>query len=513
MSQNIGVIDLGSNSIRLILMQVAANGAYKLMDEIKESARIGENMGLEMVIKPAAVRRTIETIKLFGKFCNANDVGTIYGVATAALRKATNSNEILEIIMQETGVSFRILSEEEEAYYDYLGVVNSLSFDNALIMDIGGGSTELILCRQRQLIHWTSLPFGAITLTENYLPTGRAEPGQLENLEHFLRSKFKLIPWLADASGYEVLGVGGTMRNLGRIDRKNTRYSLGLLHNYQVPANRVDEIYLKLQNSSVEGRKAIPGLSKERADIILGGIAAIKSLLDYIKAPGIRISGCGLREGVFYEHLFRNRPLPVLDNVTEHSMENMINLYSVRKSHGEQVAKICLSLFDQLQSLHGYGLWERKLLYIAAMLHDVGSVLSFYNHHKHSMYVILNRGINGLSHRELLLVALIAASHGKIDFKIKLRQYVDVLQPLDGMLIRRLGVLLRMGENLDRSEAGVVEEVVCEIKENEVEIACLGPANADLEIRELYKKVTNFSKVFGKKFKFLGRKPDEATNA
>jgi len=502
MSRSIGIIDLGSNSIRLILMQIASNGAYKLLDEIKETARISENMGPERVIKSPAIDRAVQTIKLLQKFCRANQADSVYGVATAAIRSAVNGGEVLETIMKETGVSFRILSEEEEARYEYLGVVNSMEFKDALIVDLGGGSTELILCRERKMVQWASLPFGAVTLTESFIPASRVQPDQMEKLERYLLGQFAAIPWLESAKGLEVIGVGGTIRNLGRMDRKKTRFSLNLLHNYRIHSERVKEIYKELQDTSVDERKAIPGLSKERADIILGGVSAVMKLLDYTGAPGIRISGSGLREGVFYEYLFREWPEPLVDDVTEHSIQNFMDLYQVRRYHAENVAKLSLSLFDQLSPLHGYGAWERKILRIAALLHDVGNVVSYYNHHKHSMYVLLNARLNGLSHRELVLVALVAASHDKMDLKFKLQQHADVLFPQDGMLVRRLGVLLRMGENLDRSEAGVVEDLICNITKDVVYIDCKVAENADLEIRELYKKVTNFNKVFGKKFKF-----------
>ncbi|ABO49713.1 Ppx/GppA phosphatase [Desulforamulus reducens MI-1] len=502
MSRNIGIIDLGSNSIRLILMKIGNNDSYKLLDEIKETARIGENMGPERVIKKPARDRAIQTIRLFQKFCRANQVDSIYGVATAAIRNAVNGNEALETIMRETGVSFRILSDSEETRYVYLGVVNSLEFNDVLIVDIGGGSTELILCRDRKIIHWTSLPIGTVNLTETYLSTPIPDPEQIIKLERLLKEQFATVPWLESTRGIEIIGVGGTFRNLGRIDRKRTRYSLNLLHNYRIHSERVKEIYKQLQSISVEERKGIPGLSKERADIIVGGLAIISKLIEHIGGPGVRISGLGLREGVFYDYLFKDWPEPIVNNVTEHSVQNFMDLYQVRRYHAEHVAKLSLSLFDQLKPLHGYGLWERKILRIAALLHDVGNTVSYYNHHKHTMYVLLNSRLNGLSHRELVLVSLIAASHGKVDLKFKLQQHSDVLFPQDGILVRRLGVLVRMAENLDRTEAGVIEDVICTIKEKEVQIDCVTAENADLEIRELYKKVTNFNKVFGRKFKF-----------
>ena len=502
MSERIGIIDLGSNSIRLILMNIGNDGSCKLLDEIKESARISEKMGPEKVIKLAAMSRAVQTVKLFKKFADINRVDTVIGVATAAVRSAVNGNELLSAVKNETGLTFRILSGEEEASYEYLGVVNTFDFNNALIMDIGGGSTELILCQNRQMVQCASLPFGAVSLTENFLSCPIPQTEEIKKLEDFLFSQYSNLPWLEFAKGMEVLGVGGTIRNLGRMCSRLNNYSFNILHNYCLNTMQARHIYNQLKSITIDERKGVPGLSKERADIIVGGVAAVVKLLEFTDTSVLRISGAGLREGVFFEYLYKKWPKSVMDNVSERSVQNFMNLYGVRRHHAEHVAKISLSLFDQLRPLHGYELWERKLLRMAALLHDVGNIVSYYNHHKHTMYILLNDGIKGLSHRENILVALIASSHGKIEMKNVLKEHADILLPQDVMLVRKLGLLLKMAENLDRSESSVVEDVVCNIDEKEVRITCITKENADLEIRELYKKVTNFNKVFGKRFKF-----------
>ncbi|WP_104373060.1 Ppx/GppA phosphatase family protein [Desulfocucumis palustris] len=502
MSTTVGIIDLGSNSIRLTLMQTGADGSYKLLDEIKETARIGENMGPERVIKPPAVERAVRTVRLLHRFSRANNVDTMFGVATAAVRSAVNGVQVLETIKNETGLSFRILSGREEARYAYLGVANTLDIKDGLVVDIGGGSTELILCRDRKMVCWASLPYGAVNLTENHLSAPGSGTGGLERLESCLCSAWRELSWLESARGLELLGVGGTMRSLGRIDRKQINYSLNILHGYFLPSGRVNAICGLLRDMPVEQRKHIPGLSKERADIILAGAAAVSALLAFTGSPGIRISGSGVREGVFFEHFHGGGPGPVVDDVAGQSVQNFMSLYRVRRQHALQVAKLSLSLFDQLVSIHGYGSWERRLLGFAALLHDTGNVVSNFAHNKHTLYILLNARLDGLSHRETVLVALIAACHGKIELKPLLQQYGDILEPGDDILVRRLGILVKMAENLDRSESGVVEELVCSIGEKEVLMKCKTRDDAGLEIRELYKNVTNFNKVYGKRFRF-----------
>lgn len=504
MSATVGIIDLGSNSIRLTLMQTGSDGSYKLLDEIKETARIGENMGPEKIIKLPALKRAVQTVRLMKKFSLANKADTIIGVATAAVRSALNGDEALQAIREETGLAFRILSGGEEAGYAYLGVVNTLEFNDGLLVDIGGGSTEIILCRDRKMVCHTSLPFGAVNLTENFLPAPLPGTGELDRLEEYLHSCYASLGWLASARGLELIGVGGTIRSLGRIDRKRMNYSLNVLHGYRAPAGRVSQIYSLLAATPVDQRKAIQGLSEERADIILGGVAALVKLLDLTDSPGVRISGSGVREGVFFEHFYKNRLSPVVDDVAEKTVLNLMSIHKVKRQHALQVAKISLALFDQLRPIHGYGAWERRLLRFAALLHDVGNVVSFFAHPRHTMYILLNSRLDGLTHRETVLTAMIAAYHGKIELKPILQQYGDILLAGDADLVRRLGILVSMAENLDRSESGVVEDINCAIGEKEILIKCKTRENADLEIRELYKKVTNFNKVYGKKFKFPG---------
>lgn len=503
MPKKIAIIDLGSNSIRLALMQISSKGSFKLLDELKETARIVENMGPERLIKEAALVRAIQTIKLLVCFADANKADKILGVATAALRLAANGRETLAAIYKETGLAFRILSGEEEARYEYLGVVNTLAFNDALIMDIGGGSTELILCKNRRMMQWESLSMGAVTITESFFPGGCGQPHEVSRLEEYLFDCFSAVPWLNQSRGLEVIGVGGTYRNLGGIDRKAGNYSLNVTHDYRLDSARALQIYSDLQNKSVEERKSVPGLSKDRADIILGGLAVVAAILKYIGAPQVRISGCGLREGIFYEYLLKSHKYPVIDDVIEHSVQNFINQYKIKRRHAGHVARLSLSLFDQLIPIHGYGDWERGLLRIAALLHDAGSIISYYHHHRHTLYILLNNIIRGLTHRENVIVALVASYHGKLDLKSLLRKHADVLAPGDGMLVRKLGLLLRMAESLDKSEAGLIKDVCCTLLEQHIEIKCHSRENAQLEIRDLYKKVTSFNKVFGKRFLFL----------
>lgn len=499
MEEKIGVIDLGSNSVRLMLMRIYPNGSFKLIDEIKEGVRLSQGMGKDGYLQPGAVKRNVETIRLFTKLCQTNGIERIIAVATAAVRAAANQQEFLDQLYQETGIHFRVLSGEEEAYYVYQGVVNSLETKNGIIIDIGGGSTEIIKIRDRELIHSISLPFGAVNLTENFLNKDKNSSSQLEKMESFLQGIFSQIPWLEEEKNVRLLGIGGTIRNLAKIDRRRKNYPLEITHNYHLTAQDLYGIYEDVKIMNLEQRKKVPGLSKDRADIIIAGFAIVNGISQFIKAKELIVSGNGLREGIFYNYLLGKRNLIMVEDVLAHSVENFMRFYDIREHHANHVCKLVLKMFDQLQELHGLGEEERKLLWVSSLIHDCGISINYYNHSRHTFYLLTNSRINGLTHRQLVMCAFICVLHSQEDVKKKcLIKYKDLLGEEDYQKIYKLGVLLRICTGLDRSTTGIVEDLRCRLGSNYVEIKTIANNNADLEICQASRSADFFKKVYGK---------------
>jgi len=499
MEERIGVIDLGSNSVRLVLMKIYPNGSFKLIDEIKEVVRLGAGLGQKNALQLEAMKRTIESIRLFARLCENNKIEKIIAVATAAVRNASNQKEFLETIYLQTGIKFRVLTGEEEAYYVYQGVVNSLAIQDGLIVDIGGGSTELIKMSNRQLVYSVSLPFGAVTLTERFLNKDKNTEQQLKKLEGFLQESFKKVPWLTEEKNISLIGIGGTIRNIAKIDRRRRKYPLEIMHNYILSTKDLGTIYQDVKEIGLEERKKIPGLSNERADIIVGGMAVIQTLSSFVKAKELITSGNGLREGLFYNYLLAKRDVVMVENVLEHSVENFIRFYDIRESHAQHVCKLVLSLYDQLQQLHNLGEAERNLLWVCSLLHDCGITINYYNHSRHTFYLLLNSRLNGLSHRELAMAAFICTCPDNDELKKRqIVQFKDLLKEKDYETIHKLAIILKIGTSLDRSAAGIVEDVQCQIRDNLVAIKTLANGNADLEIYQANRNVEGFRKFYHK---------------
>ncbi|MBM7867862.1 HD domain-containing protein [Heliobacterium gestii] len=499
--EKVGIMDLGSNSVRLMIVGIAPDGSYKLIDEAKEGVRLSEHMGPEATLKPIAVERTIEALRLFQHLCQAQGITRTVCVATAAVRQASNQREFLEQVKQATGFDFRVLSGREEAEAAYNGVINTIDIDRGIIVDIGGGSTEVIRIENRRMVQSISLPFGAVTLTENRLDSARGanRPGdeQVKNLENYLAEQFAAIEWLKDMASPTIVGLGGTVRNLSKIDRKRKKYSLDITHNYRMAPKDVHEIYRSVKTVSLEQRKKIAGLSKDRADIIVAGLAIVSSLISAAQGGELVVSGSGLRDGLFYQYLLREQPKPIVDDVVRHSVNNLMRYYRLERGHSCHVASLTLSMFDQLKALHEMGPFERRILEVASLLHDVGIQVNYYDHHKHSFYLITSTRLNGLTHREILMAAFVAMAHTK-SFSGNLLSYKDILSDEDGRTIRKLGVLLRIAEALERSEAGVVSEVRMHQHVENVHLIARTRDSADLEICDAYKVAPDFKKVFNR---------------
>ncbi len=499
MGNKLAIIDLGSNSARMIIMKVYEDGSYKMLDQVKEMVRLSEGMGETMTLRPRAIKRTIDGLRLFKKLIEIHEVDQVRLIATAAVRNAQNQQFFLEKVRTETGLEFQVITGEREAYYGYLGVINTIDIADCIIIDVGGASTELTLVENRRFKESISFPFGAVLLSEVFLEKDKISPGKLKKLEEYILEKLKTVPWLSKNSHLPVVGLGGTARTFGKIDKNQIGFPLSSLHNYRLVAKEVYNIYSRVAKADLRQRRAITGINKERADIIVGGMVPIKMLMQYLKAKELIISGNGLREGVFFEQYLKSKQNRILENVLFHSVNNTLKNYHANLKHSYHVQKLALMIFDQTKELHQLGAGERKLLAVGALLHDIGTYVDYYNYHKHGFYLVLNSRLNGLRNRELVLCALIVALHRELEYKGDWRQFQMLIDQKDYEMIKKLSLLVHIAEKLDRSEHGSIEKVECIMKEDTLQLKLKAKAPPDLEIAAALKCKRAFKKYFQKK--------------
>jgi exopolyphosphatase / guanosine-5'-triphosphate,3'-diphosphate pyrophosphatase len=494
MQQRVGIVDLGSNTTRMIVLAYQPHYAFKLVDEIKATVRLIEGAADSNVLQPAAVDRAVEALRMFGALAAASDVPQVIGIATSAVRDAINQADVLHRISQETGLDFRVVSGEEEAYYGYLGVLNSLPIRDGFIVDIGGGSAQVTLVRGRGFVRAVSLPVGAVRTTERFFRADPPSKSEWRALEDHLDKQFKQLDWFKLAPSMELVGLGGTIRNLANVDQKLQRYPLDLLHAYELTQEQLESLCDELRQRTIKERADLPGLNDERADVILAGALVLRQMMRHSGAQSLHVSGQGLREGVFYEQFLPGLTPPIIPNLRSFAVDNLARAYNYQHIHVAKVRELTLQMFDQLQPLHGYGPWERELLHAAAVLHDIGVDVNYYDHHKHSTYIILNSAMPGYSHRELTLIALLARFHRK--GSVDTRDYKGVLEADDESRVAKLAALLRIAEYLERSKSQVVSSVRCKI-DGDVTITCDTVGDASIEIWEANRHTALFRKAYG----------------
>lgn len=302
--ENLVVIDLGSNSVRMTISEIDDAGNYKTVNQVKRYVRLSENMGDEQLLQPVAIERTLAALTDFKTIYDQLEHKQIKAVATAAVRQASNQKQFLKQVKEQLGLTFTVISGANEARYDYLGVVNTLPIVNGLLVDTGGASSELILVQNRQMKQVVSIPLGSVTLSQTYLESDRIQADSLFSAMTFVNNVLNDVWWLREAANLPVIGLGGANRTLAKINRRKKNFlNFEDVHGYKLTATDVYATLTQLLGLDLAGRKKVPGLSKDRADIIIGGLIPVALLMRLLDSQQITFSNAGLRDGILFDRI------------------------------------------------------------------------------------------------------------------------------------------------------------------------------------------------------------------
>ena len=454
-TQRIAIIDMGSNTARLVVISTVYGYSFRLVDEIREVVRLRQGIS-PAGLSDAAIARAMFTLRLFKRFCDATKVDKIIATATSAVREAPNGLAFVQEVADSIGLSLRILSGEEEAYYGTLGALNEVPLVNGFVLDIGGGSAQISAVENRRFKKGAALPLGALALTEKFIKHDPPTTDELAAVRAEIERQLDTLPW-ASAENGTLVALGGTVRNLAKMDAAARRYPLNTLHGYTLSRDTLDERIAQLQKMPVSKRRKIVGLKPDRADIILAGAMVAQSVLARLNADSLTVSVNGLREGLFLEGFWDHLTYPVIADIRRFSVLNMARVYNYQKNHVNHVRYLAGRAFEQLAPLHGYSDAERELLDAAAMLHDLGTIISYENHHRHSQTLIINAGLPGFTPREIALISLLVRYHRKR--KPTLLEFESLLRADDLERLVRLASILRLAEFLERGRNATVDDI------------------------------------------------------
>jgi exopolyphosphatase / guanosine-5'-triphosphate,3'-diphosphate pyrophosphatase len=472
----IAAIDIGTNSIHMVIVQIEPSlPAFTVIAKEKDTVRLGDRHAATGDLTPEAIQRSLNTLRRCQELAASLKAEQIIAVATSATREAPNGENFLRQIESELGIVVNLISGREEARRIYLGVLSGMDFNEKphIIIDIGGGSTEIILADVHEPRVLSSTKIGAVRLAKEFVTTDPISDHELKLLRAYVRGMLErpveeIWQNLQLNEVPRTIGTSGTIETIAEIHAKD---NLGAvpdpLNGYEIKYKDIEKIVKRLAKMSYKERLEVSGLTDKRAEIIVPGAVILLEAMQMLKLDSIMICERALREGVIVDWMLTrgliNSRLRYQNEVKNRNVIKIAQKYHVDIDYSQRVAKFALSIFDQLQGqLHSWGVAERELLWSAAILHNSGVYISHSSHHKHSYYLIRNAELLGFTELELELIANIARYHRRSRPKKKHEAYYKLPHKLHQLMVRQLSAMLRLAVALDRRNKGAIAEVYCQ---------------------------------------------------
>ena len=514
----IAAIDIGSNSIKLVVVEATASDSFAVLAREKESVRLGHETLSKQRLAPQAIERAVETINRFRSIAEARGTERLVAVATASVREAHNSSEFIKEIDRKTGVKVEILSGIEEARL--IGVAASQGCAPPgvalLNIDIGGGSTEISLMRDGVAAELFSIKLGAVGLTDRFISNDPPKPKELRSLREEIRAALERpARELQGMRWQHATGTSGTILAIGEVMRSRSQREPGQTEQGAQPA--AAEITLSLLESfneseaqmTISERRTTRGISSQRAEIIIAGGQILEGTMRSLGVNLLKTCDYALREGVIIERLreLEAEARPPVSDVIDQKLRGVYAVgrrFGYEEAHAQQVTRLAEMLFDSLAEAYEMTRHQRTLLSAAALLHDAGYHIAHESHHKHALYLIKHSELTGFSEAERNVIANIARYHRGAVPKERHTEYASLNQP-DRESVWRLGAIVRIADALDRRYDGRVRDLRFTSDGQVVHLQLRSGQSCDREIQAAEQKADMFEQAFGCKLTFSSR--------
>ncbi|MFN7953297.1 MAG: Ppx/GppA phosphatase family protein [bacterium] len=501
----VAAIDVGSNSIHMVVAQVESDGRFRVLDRAKEMVRLGSRTLIDGALSAEAMEKGLRTLASFQMLAERQGVQRIRAVATSAVREASNGGDFVRRVEEEVGLRVKVIPGREEARLIFLGVRHAIDLrgEPTVIVDAGGGSVELILVDGGEAVELVSLKIGLARVSERFLAKEKVDAHAVEALESHLASELDDVLARFRARGAKrVIGTSGTLNNLvAMAAASGGGEPPEHLEGLAVSPESIRRLRRKLAKGDRARRLAVPGLDPKRVDLVVAGAVLADHVLTRLGARELVACTYALREGVLLDHIARHRrgieEQEQFPDPRYRSVARLIRHLGEPNRHGQQVAKLSIRLFDQLRDSLGLSGATRDWLELAALMHDIGQHISRKNHHRHSYYLITNGELLGFRRDEIEIIAQIARYHRKQVPKPSDGSY-GMLSKRERQIVRALAALLRVADGLDRSHYGVVRDVTVARRDRRVVLELTtGGDDAALEIGEARNRVALLEELLG----------------
>lgn len=469
--ERIALMDIGSNTVRLVIFNIDTQSYYEVneLQNIKVSARLVQYVE-DGKMSDKGIQVLTDLVQNYLKIIEEYDVYRVIAVATAAVRNSSNVEEIVSRVHEETGLSMRVLSDEEEAFYGNYAVRYTFNIYDGLSVDIGGGSTEVTLFKNKEVMESHSFPFGAVSLKNQFFKDKEhSDPEAIKEATKWVKKQFKNIPWLKKVN-LPLIGIGGSARNVAEVYQLEHKYPLAGMHGYPMKPEWVDETLDIFVSTDYEDLDSLDGLSSDRKDTIVSATIVFQQLLNVTKSDAFVLSRRGLREGIVIHYLNEeyNEPYSLM-SVPQQTVIRLSTQYDVHEFSTNQRIAIADMVLNELEEndILSVDIEHLQLMYYGAALYNLGNFIENDSSSQHTFYVVSNTNLHGFDHYDRARLALLASYKNRSLYRQYLSNFDGWFSSDEKDLLLKLGSIIKFAEALNDSHVNTIEKLSLEKNEKE----------------------------------------------
>ena len=495
--EKVALIELNEIDLKLVMMNVAPGGYFNVFDRIDENIRLGQTILKEGIITAGKITETLSILRMFRKVCENNGVSKVVSICTSFIKDAKNQKSFFDEIYNNTSFTFSILSLDEEVKAIYNGIVNFIDVPKGVIVDVEANNTHIIHYNRRTILNITTLPFGAVSTADKKIKYS-------EIVEKVKQEYHPSDLLMAEDRDIMFVGTGQTMVSIGKLAKRVAHYPLDIDNNYVVQSEVFDAVFDKVKDLDLNQTARLKGVSEERADYFVSGMAIVKGIIEALKIDNFSISSGGLDEGLVYSYVVPETNDKPLSDMLTYSLDCIRTFYDPNNSNTQNVYNLALILFKQLKVMHKLPRAYVKPLRIASSMYDCGKRINFENYTKYSLDIIINSRLNGVSHKDLLLAGFACKCQNLDDLSLsEWVKYKDILTEDDLDAVRKLGVIINLASKLDSSKSGNVYDISCDILGDSIIMKTIVKNDASFDIRQAMKLAPVFKKILKKNLQII----------
>ena len=503
--EKVALVELGVNSVKLVLARVNTDQSFIVYDRISEPLSIAKDVERDGFVKPTQIAETIKILKMYRQLCDSEGITRTVAYATYSVREAKNQRSFIEELEMVSGFKFRVLTPQEEGSGIYTGVINTLDVPKAVIVYVDETTTQLIQYSRRNILNQEIIPFGTSTLVELFLDNGQDAESQSKIMQDFFAKQLANVAWLKDVEEeFQYVGVGSTFEALGVLGRRGSKYPLDLPHNYRLGAETFNNVYKAVKGLDLEKSTKLKGIAQANVCELVSGLSIVAAIFNKKQVKEFVVSVHGMADGILYNYAIPITNEKPISDLLGYSLETINTFYPSPRTNARHIYELCLVLFRQLKVLHKLSRHYVRSLKIAAYLYDSGARIGFSGSKKTAYSVVLNSPILGASHRDIVLGAFVASCQNAEDFSVaEWVRYKDILLEEDLDALKKLAVIVRIADGLDRTQQSHIKDIVCDVLGDSVIMKTITEADVVFEIKCASAAAADFRKAYNKSLELL----------